>query len=475
MQVKGLTNVKAIAAGAAHSLALKTDGTVWAWGWNALGELGYGATSASPHLVPVRVRGLTNVAAVAAGNGTSMALKSDGTVWVWGANFNALMGQPATTFFVATPTQVAGLSNVTQIFNGYQNMFAIKADGTLWAWGANSSGQLGTGTGDGAWHPQPVQVNVTEVVSVSSGFAFAHAVRADGSVWGWGSLVTGFAPHRIAAVAGAGEVASGVTHTAALLSNSTVRSWGPGEVGQLGDGGGVSRGNEWVEALALGRVATPTLSPEQGTFWPSVDVTVNCATPGAVIRFNVNSFNDVTENDPVLAAGTTLRFAADTRIRVKAWKAGMAPSATREANFSIFNSGSLPPLPNPIDNAFTFVGQQYRDFFGREADTAGLSFWANQITSCGTNATCVDGQRTNTSGAFFLSIEFQETGYLVYRYYRAAFGRAPRFNEFMADSRIVGQGVVVGEPNWQQKLEENKRLFADMWMLRADIDALYAG
>ncbi|HEV2764537.1 MAG TPA: S8 family serine peptidase, partial [Pyrinomonadaceae bacterium] len=121
VRVRGLSNVTAVAAGSAHGLALRSDGTVWSWGWNGVGELGLGDRDETAHVAPVRVRGLSNVLAVAAGNGTSMALKSDGTVWVWGGNFNGLVGQGPTVFFVGTPTQMPGLSNVIRIFAGYQN------------------------------------------------------------------------------------------------------------------------------------------------------------------------------------------------------------------------------------------------------------------------------------------------------------------------------------------------------------------
>jgi subtilisin len=139
------------------------------------------------------------------------------------------------------------------------------------------------------------------------------------------------------------------------------------------------------------------------------------------------------------------------------------------------NSDDAVTGPNPIDaassNAGFYVGQHYVDFLNREADTSGLAFWTNEITSCGSNAQCVDVKRINVSAAFFLSIEFQNTGYLVYRLYKSAYGDAAssgvagtvpviRLEEFLPDTQRIGQGVIVGQGAWQQQLEANKQAFA---------------
>lgn len=133
--------------------------------------------------------------------------------------------------------------------------------------------------------------------------------------------------------------------------------------------------------------------------------------------------------------------------------------------------GALPP--NRIDDSQFFVAQHYRDFLNREPDPGGLSFWVNEITSCGPNAQCIQAKRVNVSAAFFLSIEFQETGFLVYRFYKAAYGNLPgapvpiRLNEFLPDTRQIGQGVVVGVGDWTAKLEENKKSFAAQFVTRS--------
>lgn len=122
-------------------------------------------------------------------------------------------------------------------------------------------------------------------------------------------------------------------------------------------------------------------------------------------------------------------------------------------------------LGNPIDGSQFFVTKHYEDFFGRQPDASGLQFWVNGIEGCGPFATCRQVKRVDTSAAFFLSIEFQETGYLVYRIYKAAYGDlagAPfpvRRAEFIPDTRSIGSGVVVGQAGWEQVLENNKQSF----------------
>ncbi len=126
---------------------------------------------------------------------------------------------------------------------------------------------------------------------------------------------------------------------------------------------------------------------------------------------------------------------------------------------------------NPVDDATFFVRQHYRDFLNRDPDAPGLAFWVNEITSCGSNTQCVEIKRINVSAAFFVSIEFQETGYLAYRIFKVAHGDATspnvsgtvpviRFREFLADARRIGEGVQVGVGNWEQQLENNKSAYA---------------
>ncbi len=143
------------------------------------------------------------------------------------------------------------------------------------------------------------------------------------------------------------------------------------------------------------------------------------------------------------------------------------------------NSSCLTDAPanNPIDLSDFFVRQHYTDFLNRTADAGGLAFWTNEIESCGADANCRAQKRINVSGAFFLSIEFQETGYLVERTYKAAYGDATgastlngphtlpvpivRFNEFLTDQRAIANNVIVNQGDWQNTLERNKVTYFD--------------
>jgi len=141
------------------------------------------------------------------------------------------------------------------------------------------------------------------------------------------------------------------------------------------------------------------------------------------------------------------------------------------------------PAGNVIDDAQNFVCQHYHDFLNRHPDQSGWDFWTNQITSCGADAACRDAKRTNVSAAFLLSIESQNTGYLVERLYRAAYGDAigtstaggnhelavpvVRFNEFLADTQQITQGVVVLQTGWEQVLETNTEAFITRFVQRS--------
>jgi Tol biopolymer transport system component len=120
---------------------------------------------------------------------------------------------------------------------------------------------------------------------------------------------------------------------------------------------------------------------------------------------------------------------------------------------------------NPSDDATVFVWQHYLDFLGRDPDWQGLDFWRRGL-SCGTDAACAERKRVDTSAAFFLSIEFQRTGFLIHKLYRASYGRMPRREEFLPDARQAARGVVVNTPGWETLLADNTRAFVDEWVTR---------
>lgn len=158
---------------------------------------------------------------------------------------------------------------------------------------------------------------------------------------------------------------------------------------------------------------------------------------------------------------------------------GATLGAQATATLTITDNESVNGSSNPIDQAGFFVRQHYVDFLNREPDSDGLAFWTNQITQCGADVACTELKRINVSAAFFLSIEFQETGYLVYRTYKTGFGNlagAPvpvRFADFLRDTQQIGQGVQAGIGDWEAQLEANKQAFVLAFVQRTDFLAAF--
>ncbi len=173
--------------------------------------------------------------------------------------------------------------------------------------------------------------------------------------------------------------------------------------------------------------------------------------------------------------------------------AGATLGVRSSAAVAIFDNDFVPGPNNPLDDADArfFVRQHYLDFLNREPDTSGLDFWRDQITSCGANTACIEVRRINVSAAFFLSIEFQETGYLVERLYKVAYGDAMgtstlngthqlpvpivRYEEFLPDAQEISAGVIVGQTGWELVLEANKRSFTSAFVARSRFTTEYPG
>ncbi|WP_243375579.1 hypothetical protein [Geotalea sp. SG265] len=182
--VAALSSVSKVAAGLSHYVALKSDGTLWAWGDNTFGQLGDGTTTSSA--IPVRAN-ISDVVEIAAGELFTVAVKRDGTVWAWGWNGstgNLGYGVSAANDYKTNPVQVLNVSNIVSV-KASTHAMAIKNDGTLWAWGNNSSGQLGDGTKVN--RPAPVNIaSITNVAKIAIGPSSTYAVKQDGTVWSWG-------------------------------------------------------------------------------------------------------------------------------------------------------------------------------------------------------------------------------------------------------------------------------------------------
>ncbi|MDD5530134.1 MAG: FlgD immunoglobulin-like domain containing protein [bacterium] len=253
VKTKLLTNVIAISAGGGYdySLALKSDGTVWAWGSNSNGELGIGSSDFSPHSTPVQTSLLTSTIAISAGAFHSLTLKSDSTVWAFGLNNYGQLGDSTTTER-HQPVKTNLLTGVFTISGGFSHSLALKSDGTVWAWGRNNYGQLGDSTY--TQRNQPVKTNLlTNIIAISAGNGHSYfvgsshslALKSDSTVWAWGrndygqlgdsTNTTRNQPVKVTPLTGIIAISAGDDHSLALKSDGTVWAWGYNGYGQLGD------------------------------------------------------------------------------------------------------------------------------------------------------------------------------------------------------------------------------------------------
>ena len=185
-QVGALTNWSKVACGTMHVLAIKTDGTLWAWGAGYPGKLGNGATG--DVLSPVQIGALTNWSSIAGGAWHSAAIKTDGTLWVWGRNNYGQLGRGNTTNY-SSPVQVGALTTWSKVSCGNNHTLAIKTDGTLWTWGSNNMGSLGQNLSPLTHRSSPVQVGALTTWDKLSGSTAYHsaAIKTDGTLWVWGN------------------------------------------------------------------------------------------------------------------------------------------------------------------------------------------------------------------------------------------------------------------------------------------------
>ena len=231
VQVGALTDWSQVAGGYEHSLALKTNSTLWAWGENQSGQLGLGDTT--DRSSPVQVGALTDWSKIAGDGssttGFSLAVKTDGTLWSWGVNTFGQLGLGNTTGRLS-PVQVGALTDWSKIDVSTTHSLALKTDGTLWAWGRNVNGQLGLG--DTTNISSPVQVGLLTdwlyiAASGSETSSFSLAIKTDGTLWAWGDNTSGklglgdiidySSPVQVGNLTDWSKIAAGDAHSLALV------------------------------------------------------------------------------------------------------------------------------------------------------------------------------------------------------------------------------------------------------------------
>lgn len=234
----------------------------------------------------------------------------------------------------------------------------------------------------------------------------------------------------------------------------------------VAEGGGVTR----ITVNRTGNTSSAvgvTYTTSNGTASSRSDYSLAQGTLNFAAGETSKSFEVLIANDALVEGGETVG------LNLSNPTGGATLGAPGNATLTINDNDAAGGAPNPLDGAQFFVRQHYADFFNRAPDAPGLQFWSNEIAQCGSNAQCLTVKRVNVSGAFFLSIEYQQTGYFVYRLYKASFNRMPRLEEFQPDTQSIGFGVIVGQPNWEPLLESNTQKLLSAWVNRASFRDTY--
>lgn len=281
-----LNNVRTAKMGSGHALAVKTNGTVWVWGYNGEGQLGQGTYDSDAHVAPIMVTGLIATAA-AVGQSHNLVLDTNGVVWGWGSNLGGQVGVPIVFDYEMTPVMVSNWTGVRAIACGQKSSFALKSNGTVWAWGFDLRGSLGIGPTVSA-NATPAQVlNLpTNIVALAAGVGHSMALDSTGNVWTWGANSSGQLgvgtsdnndhsyPAVLTSLSGVVDIACANNSSYAIKADGSVWTWGDNADGALG------------YSTALGYEPTPT----KLVGWPlPAGFAAGILTPGDLTSTTTNS------------------------------------------------------------------------------------------------------------------------------------------------------------------------------------------
>jgi alpha-tubulin suppressor-like RCC1 family protein len=267
--VGGFTDWVQVSAGRDHSIGLRDNRTLWAWGNNGSGRLGDNTTTNRSSPVSV-VGGFTNWVQASAGGYHGLGVRSNGSLWAWGLNNVGQLGNNTALDRSSPVSVVGGFTNWIQASGGSLHSLGVRANGTLWAWGFNGQGRLGDNTTVAKSSPVSVVGGFTDWVQASAGTEHSLGVRANGTLWAWGNGIDGrlgdnTAVSRSSPVSVVGgftnwvQASAGGTHSLGLRANGTLWSWGSNANGRLGDNTVISKNSpvsvvggftDWVQASA---------------------------------------------------------------------------------------------------------------------------------------------------------------------------------------------------------------------------------
>ena len=483
-----LAGARAIAAGLNHSLALKEDGSVLSWGQNTIGQLGINSTVDAKQATSILTLTRVAITAVTSGYNHSLALHHDGSVYAWGINESGQLGD-GKTVNLKVPTQISALSNIVALASGEKHSLALRNDGTVWAWGANSSGQIGDGTL--TTRSAPVQVlglpAAVAVVAIAAGGSHSLALLSNREIWAWGNNstcqlgdgtnVNNSTPQRVDAVTipplssplgRAITIAAGKAHSAAIWIDSSILAWGDNSKGQLGNNG----------TPTLGCSVTPP--PTSGTLTLSAGTSHTLAvnTPlmslsvagGAALGWGSNEFGQVGDSTTVrrkqpvatslttgvwqVAAGDVHSLALLTNGTVKAWGFnGFGQLGDNTTTLSpvpvdtttILVSTDVPPVTSfpPLDGV-TAIAAGLHHSLALKSDGSVLSWGRNAAGQLGINST-VDASHatliTTLAGASITAITAGQNHSLALRHDGAVYAWGINESGQLGDGKTVNLKV----------------------------------